>query len=121
MFGRSAYPKNLYSVGDEVDVKVIEIKDDKISLSIKALKSNPWQEASKKFKKGDTVDAVVIKFNKHGALASVEEGVAGLVHISEFGDEEKMHESVELGKNYQFKISLFDPNEQKMTLVPIDK
>jgi len=62
------------------------------------------------------VQGVVIKFNRHGALASIEEGVAGLVHISEFGSEEKLREKLELGKSYQFKISLFDPKEQKMAL-----
>ena len=109
-------PRALYKVGDKVKVKAIEIKDGKISLSIKALKENPWVEAGKKYKKDDSVQAVIIKFNKHGALASIEEGVAGLVHVSEFGSEAKLREKLELGKSYPLKISLFDPKEQKMTL-----
>lgn len=109
-------PHKFAKVGDKVRVKVIEIKDGKISLSIKALKENPWTEAAKKYKKDDTVSGVIIKFNKHGALASIEEGVAGLVHISEFGTEEKLHEKLELGKTYNFKINIFDPKEQKMAL-----
>jgi len=109
-------PRALYKVGDKVDVKVIEIKDGKISLSIKALKENPWVEAAKKFKKDMDVDGVVIKFNKHGALVSIEEGVAGLVHISDFGGEDKLRDALELGKTYKFKITLFDPKDQKMTL-----
>ncbi len=108
--------KTLYKVGDNVDVKVIEVKDDKISLSIKQLKENPWVDASKKFSKGDVVDAVVIKYNKHGALASIQEGVAGLVHVSEFETEENLKSSLSLGSVYKFKITLFEPNEQKMTL-----
>lgn len=114
-------PRTLYKVGDKVRVKVIEIKDGKISLSIKALKPNPWKEALNKYKKGDVVTGVVIKFNKHGALASIEEGVAGLVHVSEFGSEAKLKEKLELGKTYTFKISLFDPKEQKMALSFVDK
>ncbi len=106
----------LYKVGDKVKVKVIEVKDDKISLSIKQLKDNPWQEAAKKFKKDQIVDAVVIKYNKHGALASIEEGVAGLVHISEFEKEEMLKSTLSLGNVYKFKITLFEPNEQRMTL-----
>jgi len=106
----------LYKVGDQVKVKVIEVKDDKISLSIKQLKDNPWQEAAKKFKKDQIVDAVVIKYNKHGALASIEEGVAGLVHISEFEKEEMLKSSLSLGNVYKFKITLFEPNDQRMTL-----
>ena len=113
-------PRLLYHVGDKIKVKIIEIKDGKISLSIKALKENPWKEANQKYKKDDMVQAVVIKFNKHGALASIEEGVAGLVHISEFGSEEKLHAALELGKRYSFKITLFDPKEQKMTLSYVD-
>lgn len=114
-------PRALYKVGDKVKVKVIEIKDGKISLSIKALKPNPWKEAEKKYKKDDVVSGVVIKFNKHGALASIEEGVAGLVHVSEFGSDVKLKEKLELGKIYTFKINLFDPKEQKMALSFVDK
>ncbi len=113
-------PRLLFHVGDKVKVKIIEIKDDKISLSIKALKENPWKSAEEKYHKDDVVQAVVIKFNKHGALASIEEGVAGLVHISEFGSEEKLHSTLELGKRYSFKITLFDPAAQKMTLSYVD-
>jgi len=113
-------PRTLYKVNDKVRVKIIDIKDGKVSLSIKALKPNPWVEASKKYKKDDEVSAVVIKFNKHGALASIEEGVAGLVHISEFGSEEKLREKLELGKSYTFKITLFDAKEQKMALSFVD-
>ena len=109
-------PRALFKIGQNVRVKIIEIKDGKISLSIKALKPNPWIEAAKKYKKDDAVKAVIIKFNKHGALASIEEGVAGLVHISEFGTDLKLRANLELGKTYSFKITLFDAKEQKMTL-----
>jgi len=113
--------KALFKIGQKVKVKIIEVKDDKISLSIKALKENPWKEAEKKYKKGDVVEAVVIKFNKHGALASIEEGVAGLVHISEFGTEAKLREKLELGKRYTFKIVLFEAKNQKMGLSFVEK
>ncbi|HEY4478386.1 MAG TPA: S1 RNA-binding domain-containing protein [Candidatus Paceibacterota bacterium] len=109
-------PRALFRVGQKVNVKIIEIKEGKVSLSIKALKENPWVEASKKYKKDMLVKGVVIKFNKHGALASIEEGIAGLVHISEFGGEEKLRKTLELGKSYDFKITLFDVKEQKMAL-----
>lgn len=108
--------KDYAKIGDTVKVEVIEIKDNKISLSMKKLKENPWNTASKKYKKGDIVNGVVIRFNKHGALASIEEGVAGLVHISDFENEEKMKEELSLGKIYSFEITLFDGKEEKMTL-----
>ncbi|MDO8517756.1 MAG: S1 RNA-binding domain-containing protein [bacterium] len=109
-------PRHFFKVGDKVKVKIIDIKDGKVSLSVKALKENPWQEAAKKYDKGDQVEGVVIKFNKHGALASIEEGIAGLVHVSEFGSEEKLRQGLELGKRYPFTISLFDPKEMRMAL-----
>lgn len=113
-------PRAFYKVGEKVNVKVIEVKDGKVSLSIKALKENPWVEAEKKYKKGDEVQGVVIKFNKHGAIASIEEGISGLVHISEFGSEIKMKEKIELGKSYPFKILLFEAKNQKMGLSFVD-
>lgn len=108
--------RSLFKVGEKVKVKVIEVKDDKISLSIKQLHENPWNEAAKKYKKGDAVNGVVIKYNKHGALASIEEGVAGLVHISEFENEDELKDKLPLGGVQQFKITLFEPKEQRMTL-----
>ena len=110
-------PRELYKVGQRVKAKIIEVKDDKISLSIKALKENPWMEAGKKYKRGEVVKGVVIKYNKHGALVSIEEGVAGLVHISEFKSEDELRQKLELGKTYTFTINLFEPKEQRMTLL----
>ena len=109
-------PKTRYKVGEAVRVQVIEVKDGKVSLSIKALVEDPWKAAAKEYKKGDTVNAVVIKYNKHGALASIEEGVAGLVHVSEFGSAEALREHLSLGGAHPFTITLFDPEEHKMTL-----
>lgn len=113
-------PRALFKVGEKVKVKVIEIKENKISLSIKALKENPWTGAEKRYKKDEVVQGVIIKFNRHGALASIEEGIAGLVHVSEFGGEEKLREKLQLGKSYSFKISLFEPKDQRMTLTFVE-
>lgn len=109
-------PRKLFKVGEHVKAQIIEIKENKVSLSVKVLKENPWKGAEKKYKKGDIVKGVVIKFNKYGALASIEEGVAGLVHVSEFGTEDKLRTALELGKVYPFTITLFEPKDQRMTL-----
>ncbi|MBI2097666.1 MAG: S1 RNA-binding domain-containing protein [Candidatus Vogelbacteria bacterium] len=109
-------PRDFFRVGDKVRAKVIEIKEGKISLSIKTLKPNPWVEAADKYKKGDRAVGVVIKYNKHGALVAIEEGVAGLIHISEFKDENDLRQKLELGKTYPFIINFFEPKTQKMTL-----
>ena len=112
-------PKSRYKVGEAIKVKVIEIKDGKVSLSIKALAEDPWKAAAEKYHKDQRVDAVVIKYNKHGALASVEEGVAGLVHISEFVSEDDLRQKLELGKVYPFTITFFEPKDRRMTLKPV--
>lgn len=112
-------PKARYKVGEKVKVKVIEIKEGKVSLSIKALQEDPWKAAAAKYHKDQKVDAVVIKYNKHGALASIEEGVAGLVHVSEYGSEPDLRAKLELGKVYPFVISFFEPKDRRMTLKPV--
>lgn len=109
-------PRTMFKVGDKIRAKIIDIKEGKISLSIKALKENPWKEYEGKLKKGDIIKGVVIKYNKHGALVSIKEGVAGLVHNSTFGTEAKLRENLELGKTYSFQITLFEPKDHKMTL-----
>ena len=109
-------PHALVHVGESVQVKVIDIKDGKVSLSIKALKENPWHGAATRYKKDMEVPGVIIKYNKHGALASIEEGVAGLVHVSEFESPVQLRETLELGKTYPFTITLFEPKDQRMTL-----
>jgi len=113
-------PRSMFKVGDTIKAKIIEIKDGKISLSIKALKENPWKEFENTLKKGDIVSGVVIKFNKHGALVSIKQGVAGLVHNSGFGSEEKLKKTLELGKTYNFQVTLFEAKDQRMTLVYLE-
>lgn len=110
-------PRSMFKLKDSVKAKVIDIKDGKISLSIKALKDNPWKAFEGSLKKGDVVKGVVIKYNKHGALVSIREGVAGLVHHSTFGSDEKLRAELQLGRTYPFTVTLFEPKDQRMTLV----
>lgn len=114
-------PRKIFKIGEKVQTKIIEIKDGKISLSIKALKENPWKDSEKHYKKGDLVKGIVIKFNNYGALVSLEEGIAGLVHMSEFGSKEKLEKVLELGHTYPFTITTFEPEQQKMSLSYITK
>lgn len=109
-------PENLYAIGDKVTVQVIDVTPDKVSLSIKALSDSPWKTAEKKYEKDMEVKAVVIRYNEHGALVSVEEGVAGLVHVSDFEDMADLREKLSLGMTYDFRINAFDATKEKMTL-----
>ncbi len=110
-------PRTMFKLKDKVRAKIIDIKDGKISLSIKALKDNPWKSFEGSLKRGDVVKGAVIKYNKHGALVSIKEGVAGLVHHSSMGGEDKLRAELQLGKTYPFTVTLFEPKEQRMTLV----
>ena len=109
-------PQSMYQVGEEVQVKVIDVTPEKVSLSIKGLTKSPWEAAADKYKKDMEVPAVVIRYNEHGALVSVEEGVAGLVHVSDFDSMEDLKSKLSLGSSHAFKINAFDATKQKMTL-----
>jgi len=109
-------PGDLFEVGETVTAKIIDKEEDQVSLSIKELKENPWIEAADTYHAGQEVSGVIIKFNEHGALAAIEEGVAGLVHVSEFASMEALRDTLELGRTYQFEINLFEPREQRMAL-----
>ena len=114
-------PYSLYKVGDEVSAKVILVKKNRLSLSIKALKENPWDSVKNKYNKGETVTGVIIKHDNYGALASVEEGVAGLIHVSNYDSLEELRGELALGSGYDFTITVFEPEKQKMSLVPVGK
>jgi len=109
-------PKDLYKVGDKIKAKIISVENGRISLSIKQLKANPWDEIKKKYKKGQIVEGEVVKFNPFGAFVKIDKDIQALIHISEFGSEEKMKEKLELNKTYKFKILQMEPKEFKMAL-----
>jgi len=106
-----------FKIGDKFKAKVIEVNDEKVSLSIKTLIDNPWKTAADRYKKGDTVKGAVIKISDHGALISVEEGIYGLVHVSNFKDLDELKQELKLGQVYDFEIATIDTDAEKMTLV----
>ncbi len=108
--------KDIFHVGEKITAKIIELNKEKISLSIKALTENPWNVIKGKYKEGDNVEGIVIKISDHGALISVEEGIYGLVHISEFKDLEELQSKLNLGERYKFNIKVFNIEEEKMIL-----
>lgn len=110
-------PSEIVKVGDKVKAKIIEItKDGRVSLSLKALKQDPWAGIEEKYKKGDVVSGKVTKFNPFGAFIEIEPKIQGLCHISEFGNQVKMEESLKIDKSYKFQILQIDPAEHRMTL-----
>ena len=112
-------PAEFFKVGDKIKAKIVEIEDDKISLSTKLLKENPWEKVRDKYETGQTVKGAVTKFNPFGAFIKLDKNIQGLAHISEFGTEKKMKEALEIGKKYDFKILSIKPSEYRMALKPI--
>lgn len=109
-------PSEIVKVGEKVKAKIIKISNDKIFLSLKALKEDPWVRIEKKYKKGDIIEGKVVKFNPFGAFVQLEKKVQGLIHISEFSSYEDMEKILEIGKNYNFEILSIEPTEHKMSL-----
>jgi len=109
-------PSEIVKVGEKVQAKIIEIKDDKVSLSLKALKTDPWKSIEKKYKKGDRVLGKVTKFNPFGAFIQLTPKIQGLIHISEFGTKTKMEEALKIGEKYDFQILEIRPEEHRMSL-----
>lgn len=108
-------PGALFKVGENVKAKIIAIDGDKISLSVKALKPDPWEINKDKYKKGDIIEGRVVRINKFGALIILDTGIYGLTHISEFGTEKKMREIIEPGQQYVFQIVNYRPENKKMS------
>ena len=109
-------PSEIVKVGQKVKAQIIDITDNKISLSLKALKEDPWKNIEEKFQKGSVVEGKITKFNPFGAFVQLADKIQGLCHVSEFGSQAKMEESLEINKKYQFKILLIDPKEHRLTL-----
>lgn len=109
-------PSKIVKVGQKIRAKIIEISDNKVFLSLKALKRDPWKNIEKKYKKGDKVSGKVTKFNPFGAFVQITPKIQGLVHISEFGTKSKMEEILEIDKKYDFQILSIDPKEHRMSL-----
>jgi len=110
---------DVVKVGDKVKAKIIDIsKDGRVSLSLKALKQDPWKDIDKKFKKGDKIKGKVVKINQLGAFIEIAPKIRGLLHISQSpGNTQKVSQ----GKEYDFEIISLDPINHKMGLKLIEQ
>lgn len=109
-------PSKIIKNGDKVKAKIIDISNGKVSLSIKALKKDPWENIEKKHKKGDIVKGEVTKFNSFGAFIKISDQIQGLCHVSEFGSHKKMEQVLKIGEKHDFQILSIEPPEHRMSL-----
>lgn len=113
-------PKEIVKAGDKVKAKIIGIDDTRISLSMKALEKDPWENVEKKYKSGDTVKGKVDKINPFGAFVYLDKDIHGLAHVSEFREvfpDKRMGEVLKAGETYQWKIMSIEPKEHRMGLI----
>lgn len=109
-------PADIVHHGQKIKAKIINISNDKVFLSLKALKKDPWEGIEQIYKKGDIVSGKVIKLSPFGAFVKVTDQIQGLCHISDLGPIEEMEEKLKIGEKYKFEISEIKPNEHRMFL-----
>lgn len=115
-------PRTVVRTGDQVSVKVIGIEDTRISLSMKALKDDPWANVAEKYTVGDTVTGKVDKINHFGAFVYLDKDIHGLAYVSEFQNlypGRKMEEVFQVGGSYTWKILSMEPKSHRMGLLPV--
>jgi len=116
---RLKHPSEMLKKGDTVEAMVLNIDADnqRLSLGLKQLQTDIWDEFFSQNKVGDTVDGKVVRLTNFGAFVELAEGIEGLIHVSEF-DEQQGGERLELkvDETYQMKIIKLIPSERKIGL-----
>lgn len=121
-------PSKYFSVGDEIEVKVVDVdvERERVSLSRKSLLPNPWEKLEDKYDEGDLVEGKVVSVLDFGAFVELPEGLQGLVHVSEIGyanmgDPESV---VQEGDKVLVRILNVEPDRERVSLsmrrVPVD-
>ncbi len=119
-WGRIHQPAEVVSVGDEIDVYVINFDREKrkISLGYKDPDANPWTMFTSRYSVGDTAEVKIVKLMSFGAFAEVLPGVDGLIHISQIADHriEKPEDVLRVGDVVEAKITAVDDEKHKISL-----
>lgn len=120
-WGRVRHPAEVVKVGEEVLVYVISIDQDRqrVALSIKRLHPNPWESAELRYHSGQEVEAVITSVMPFGAFARLEEGLDGLIHVSEMSGEDDMAKPADIvseGQQVQVRVLHVDAEKQRLGL-----
>ena len=117
---RIRHPSEVLKIGEDVQVKIISIDEEKrhIGLSIRRLQEDPWQESIDDLHVGQLVEAKITRLTKFGAFAMMENGVEGLIHISEISDEHIEHpkEVMQEGDDVTLRIIKIEPDSHRIGL-----
>jgi len=116
---RINHPGDILNLGDIADVVILDINKEKkeISLGIKQIESNPWELVAQKYPPNTVVEGVVKNLTTYGAFIEIEEGVDGLLHISDMSWTKKInHPNEMLKKGDKVRCVVLDVDEDKMRL-----
>ncbi len=118
---RLNHPSEMLNLGDEVEVMVLNVNKDKqeISLGLKQTETNPWSVAAQKYPPGTLVNAVVRGVTNYGAFVEVEEGIDGMIHISDLSWTRKFshpNEALQKGDKVKCVVLDIDPEKQRVSL-----
>ncbi len=114
-WGKIGHPADLFKVGQEVEVAVLDFseQDDKISLGMKQLTPDPWENIEYKFPRGTRVHGKVVSLTDFGAFVELEKGVEGLVHISDLSWSRKLiHPKKLLSLGQEVEVTVLDVNPE---------
>lgn len=120
-WGRVGHPSEILKVGDEVEVCVLKYEkgSEKVSLGMKQLKQDPWQEVNESFTPGEKVKGKVVNVTDYGVFVELAEGIEGLVHVSELTWNKKIkHPSqvVKQGEEIEAVILDIDSSNRRISL-----
>ncbi len=120
-WGRIKHPNEMFAVGDEVKVKILKYDRDKerVSLGLKQISANPWDEAEFKYPTGMKVSGKVVSLKDYGAFVELEGGVEGLIHVSEMSWTERVkHPSkvINVGDDVECKVLEVDTKNKRISL-----
>lgn len=117
-WGHVKNPGDYGRLGDPVEVQIIGLEGDKISLSMKRLTDDPWLEAAKKYKIGTVIEGEVSRVTPFGAFVKLSDDINGLIHVSEItGDENgNAEESLQVGEKVKAKVIAIEPEEHRVGL-----
>lgn len=114
------HPSECVQKGQEVEAVVLEVnaKDQRISLGLKQAQQDPWDEIAKKFAVGSAVKGKVSKVASFGAFVELEDGVDGLVHISQISDQriERVKDALDVGQEVEARVVKVDRAERRIGL-----
>ena len=114
------HPSECLQKGQEVEAVVLDVnpKDQRISLGLKQAQQDPWDEIAQKFPVGSVVKGKVSKIASFGAFIELEDGVDGLVHISQISDQrvEKVRDALEVGQEVEARVVKVDRGERRIGL-----